>query len=78
MAPPLPASRLLICVCVPVIVTNELPLALTPAPVLPPVTFSVPSVTDSVTVSEPEPASTSLIDRPVPCSVKLVCSFTGP
>ena len=58
----------------PVIVTDEVPLLLTVAPLVPAVTFSVPSVTDSVTVTEPEPASTSLIDSPVFFRLRLVCS----
>ena len=57
-------SSALICATVPVIVTDEVPLLLTTAPLVPAVTFSVPSVTDSVTVTELEPASTSLIDKP--------------
>ena len=67
-------SSALICATVPVIVTDEVPLFDTEAPLLPAVTVSVPSPTDSVTVSEPLPASTSLIDSPLFFSDRLVCS----
>ena len=58
-------SSALICAIVPVIVTDDVPLPLTPAPLVPAVTVSVPSVTDSVTVSEPPRPSTSLTDSPL-------------
>ena len=67
-------SSALICATVPVIVTDELPLPLTTAPLVPAVTVSVPSVTASVTVIEPEPASTSLIDRPLFLRLSAACS----
>ena len=58
-------------------VTDEVPLLVTIAPLVPAVTVSVPSVTASVTVMEPEPASTSLIDSPVFFSVSDVCSVAA-
>ena len=70
-------SRLLICVTVPVIVTDEVPELLTSAPLPPAVTVSVPSVTDSVTVIAPAAASTSLIESPVFLSVKATCSVAA-
>ncbi len=64
----------LICATVPVTVTDEVPLFDTEAPLVPAVTVSVPSPTDSVAVSEPLPASTSLIDSPLFFSDRLACS----
>ena len=58
-------SSALICAIVPVIVTDDVPLPATPAPLPPVVTVSVPLVTDSVTVSEPALPSTSLTDSPL-------------
>ena len=66
-------SSALICATVPVIVTDELPLLLTLAPLEPAVTFRVPWVTESVTDIEP-PASTSPIESPVFFRLRLVCS----
>ncbi len=45
-------SSALTCATVPVIVTDEEPELVTTAPLVPAVTVSVPSVTDSVTVIE--------------------------
>src|SRR5262245_52925839 len=67
-------SSALICATVPVIVTEEVPLLLTTAPLVPVVTLSVPSVTDRITDTELEPASTSLIESPVFFRLRLVCS----
>ncbi|MOA22726.1 hypothetical protein D3C78_1433040 [compost metagenome] len=57
-------SSALICAAVPVIVTLPVPLPDTLAPLVPAVTVSVPSPTDSVAVSTPLSASTSATDRP--------------
>src|SRR5688572_15526996 len=54
--------------------THEVPLPQTKAPLVPAVTVSVPSPTDSVAVSEPPPASTSPTDSPLFFSDRLVCS----
>ena len=67
-------SSALICATVPMIVTDEVPLLLTVAPLVPAATFSAPSVTDSVADTELEPASTSLIESPVFFRLRLVCS----
>ena len=67
-------SSALTCATVPVIVTDELPVLVTTAPLVPAVTVSVPSVTASVTVIEPEPASTSEIDRPLFLRLSAICS----
>ena len=64
----------MICATVPVIVTDVVPLLDTRAPLVPAVTVSTPSPTDSVTVTEPLPASMSLIDSPLFFSERLVCS----
>ena len=74
MLPALVLSSALICATVPVIVTDELPLLLTLAPLEPAVMFRVPWVTESVTDTELEPASTSLIESPVFFRLRLVCS----
>ena len=67
-------SSALICATVPLTVTDGLPLPETCAPLVPAVTVSVPSPTDSVTVTWPEPASTSLIDSPLFFSDSATCS----
>jgi hypothetical protein len=64
----------LICATVPLIVTDELLLLETDAPLVPAPTARVPSPTDSVTVTEPDPASTSLIDSPLFFSDRATCS----
>ena len=77
MLVPLVLSRALICATVPVIVTDDVPLFETTAPLVPAVMVSVPSVTARVTVIEPEPASASLIDRPVFFRLRLTCSVAA-
>jgi len=66
-------SRLLICVTVPVTVSDDVPVPDTEAPLSPTVAFSVPSVTDSVTVIEPEPARLPP-PAPKPSSAKAVAA----
>ena len=74
VAAPLPASRLLMCVIVPVSVSVFVPEPETPAPVVPAETDKVPLVTDNVAVMLALPASTSEIAMPVPSSESEVCS----
>ena len=58
------------------LVTLEVPLFATIAPLVPASTVSVPSVTDSVAVRLPVPASTSVTERPVPFRFSSTCSST--
>ena len=60
------SSSALICATVPVMVTEDVPLPATPAPLPPAATVSVPSVTDRVTVMLPRlPSLASLTARPL-------------
>ena len=74
LVPPV-LSRLLICASVPVIVTVEVPLFDTVAPLPPAVTVNIPSPTDNVTVSLLEPPSTSLTANPLFLRSKFVCRW---
>ena len=67
-------SSALTCATVPVMVTEAVPELVTTAPLVPAVTVSVPSVTDSVTVIDDEPASASAIDSPLFFRLSDTCS----
>ena len=69
-----PANKLLICVTVPVSVTELVPDPPMTTPVVPADTVNVPSPTVSVASTLLENASTSAIEMPVPCKLKLTCS----
>ena len=55
-------------------VTDEVPLLVTVAPLVPAVTVNVPSVTASVTVMDPLPASASEMARPLFLRLRATCS----
>ena len=58
-------------------VTDDVPLFVTTAPLVPAVMARVPSVTARVTVIELEPASASLIDRPLAFRLTATCSVAA-
>lgn len=64
----------MICAVVPEIVSEELPLPVTLAPLVPLLALSVPSPTEMVSVSDPEPPSTSPTDNPLFFRLRVVCS----
>ena len=67
-------SSALIWAIVPVMVTDEVPLFDTTAPLPPALTVSEPSPTESVTVSLLAPPSASDTDKPVLFRLSAACS----